>query len=97
MADIVKVSAEDMRWIAPERPLVDVVREWHEQGPALVVVTRGARGVYASGPTGHVDLPVVRRLAPRRSPRPDLLKEAAPRSKMRTLPVNRSELPFPST
>lgn len=59
MADIVKVSAEDMRWIAPDRPLADVVREWHEQGPALVVVTRGAEGVYASGPTGHVDLPAL--------------------------------------
>lgn len=49
MADIVKVSVGDMRWIAPDRPLADVVREWHEQDPALVVVTRGARGVYASG------------------------------------------------
>ncbi len=59
MADVVKVSADDLRWIAPDRPVADVVAEWHEQGPAVVVVTRGAEGVHASGPTGHVDLPAV--------------------------------------
>ena len=59
MVDVVKVSADDLRWIAPDRPLADVVSEWHEQGPALVVVTRGAEGVYASGPTGDVDLPAL--------------------------------------
>lgn len=57
MTNIVKVSAEDLRWIAPDRTLADVVSEWHEQGPALVVVTRGAAGVHASGPTGRIDLP----------------------------------------
>ncbi|MFD1150921.1 carbohydrate kinase family protein [Saccharothrix hoggarensis] len=59
LADVVKVSADDLRWIAPDRPLADVVAEWHDQGPTLVVVTRGAEGVYASGPAGHVDLPAV--------------------------------------
>ncbi|WP_267938076.1 carbohydrate kinase [Saccharothrix sp. S26] len=57
MTDIVKVSADDLRWIAPDRPFLDVVSEWHDLGPALVVVTRGAEGVYASGPTGRIDLP----------------------------------------
>lgn len=60
MVDVVKVSADDLRWIAPDRPLADVVAEWHEQGPALVVVTRGAEGVHASGPTGAVELPALR-------------------------------------
>ncbi|MFT7835808.1 carbohydrate kinase [Saccharothrix sp. BKS2] len=59
MTDIVKVSADDLRWIAPDRPLADVVAEWHEQGPALVVVTRGPEGVHASSPTGQVDLPAL--------------------------------------
>ncbi|PSL44590.1 fructokinase [Saccharothrix carnea] len=59
MVDVVKVSADDLRWIAPGRPLADVVSEWHDQGAALVVVTRGAEGVHASGPTGHVDLPAL--------------------------------------
>ncbi|MFT7839892.1 carbohydrate kinase [Saccharothrix sp. BKS2] len=59
MADIVKVSADDLEWIAPNRPPADVVAEWHQQGPVLVVVTRGADGVHASGPTGDVDLPAL--------------------------------------
>ncbi|MFI9815864.1 carbohydrate kinase family protein [Saccharothrix variisporea] len=60
MVDIVKVSADDLRWIAPDRPPAEVVAEWHDLGPALVVVTRGAEGVYASGPTGDVELPALR-------------------------------------
>ncbi|ONI91117.1 hypothetical protein ALI22I_10160 [Saccharothrix sp. ALI-22-I] len=59
MADVVKVSADDLRWIAPDRPFADVVAEWHEMGPTLVVVTRGAEGVHASGPAGRIDLPAV--------------------------------------
>ncbi|WP_309116566.1 carbohydrate kinase [Saccharothrix sp.] len=59
MTDVVKVSADDLRWIAPDRPFADVVAEWHEMGPALVIVTRGADGVHASGRTGRVDLPAV--------------------------------------
>jgi fructokinase len=59
LVDVVKVSADDLRWIAPDRSLADVVSEWHDQGPVLVVVTRGAEGVYASGPTGHVNLPAL--------------------------------------
>ncbi|MCR3754523.1 carbohydrate kinase family protein [Lentzea californiensis] len=57
MTDVAKVSTDDLRWIAPDRPLAEVVSEWHEQGPALVIVTRGAEGVYASGPSGLVELP----------------------------------------
>ncbi|MCE6999030.1 PfkB family carbohydrate kinase [Saccharothrix sp. S26] len=57
MVDVLKVSADDLRWIAPDRPLADVVAQWHGMGPALVVVTRGADGVHASGPAGPVDLP----------------------------------------
>ncbi|MFE9750247.1 carbohydrate kinase [Saccharothrix saharensis] len=59
MVDVVKVSTDDLRWIAPDRPLTDVVAEWHDHGPTLVVVTRGAEGVHASGPTGTIDLPAL--------------------------------------
>jgi fructokinase len=59
MVDVLKVSADDLRWIAPDRPLAEAVAQWHELGPSLVVVTRGADGVYASGPSGEVDLPAV--------------------------------------
>jgi fructokinase len=55
----VKVSAEDAAWIAPGVPLEDLAAQWIRHGPALVVVTRGADGVYALGPTGPVDLPGV--------------------------------------
>jgi sugar/nucleoside kinase (ribokinase family) len=47
LSDIVKVSDEDLRWLHPGRLDEDVAREWQARGPALVVVTRGARGVFA--------------------------------------------------
>jgi fructokinase len=59
LADVVKVSADDLEWIAPGRSPADVAAEWHELGPTLVVVTRGADGVYASGPAGGLRLPGV--------------------------------------
>jgi fructokinase len=59
LADIVKVSAEDLAWIAPGRPIEAVARQWREMGPTLVVVTRGGQGVHAVGPTGEVDLGAV--------------------------------------
>jgi fructokinase len=68
MTDVVKVSTDDLRWIDPDRPLAEVVSAWHEQGPALVVVTRGAEGVYASGPSGLVERPV----SPSTSPTPSV-------------------------
>jgi fructokinase len=57
LADIVKVSAEDLGWVAPGRPVEAVAREWREMGPSVVVVTRGGEGVHAVGPAGAVDLP----------------------------------------
>jgi fructokinase len=56
LADVVKVSAEDLTWIAPGRPAEAVIAEWRERGPSIVVVTRGGRGAYAVGPAGSVDL-----------------------------------------
>ena len=56
MADVVKVSAEDLAWIAPGDAVEDVAARWRERGPSLVVVTRGGRGVHAAGPAGTVDL-----------------------------------------
>jgi fructokinase len=56
LADVVKVSAEDLAWIAPGREVEAVVRDWREMGPTLVVVTRGALGTVALGPGGPVRL-----------------------------------------
>ncbi len=59
LADIVKVSDEDLAWIAPGRPVETVAREWRDMGPTLVVVTRGGKGVHGVGPAGAVDVDVV--------------------------------------
>jgi fructokinase len=54
LCDVVKVSDEDLEWLYPDRQDEDVAREWLGMGPALVVVTRGGRGVYAT--TGVLEL-----------------------------------------
>jgi fructokinase len=43
-ADVVKVSAEDLAWLLPGQPPVQVARAWRTRGPALVVVTLGPGG-----------------------------------------------------
>ncbi|MGW5055345.1 carbohydrate kinase family protein [Actinokineospora sp. NPDC004072] len=47
MADIVKVSAEDLAWLHPDADPVAVARRWAAAGPALVVVTLGSDGAHA--------------------------------------------------
>ncbi len=48
LADIVKVSEEDLDWLDPgDRPQAAKAKSLSERGPALVIVTRGAEG--ASG------------------------------------------------
>ena len=59
LADIVKVSEEDLAWVSPGRPVPAVAAEWRALGPTVVVVTRGAQGAHAVGPDGPVDLPAV--------------------------------------
>ncbi len=46
-ADIVKMSATDARWWAPERALPELAADILALGPALVVITQGADGAYA--------------------------------------------------
>jgi fructokinase len=47
ISDVVKVSDEDLQWLYPDRPDEDVARDWLGLGPALVIITRGGKGVYA--------------------------------------------------
>jgi fructokinase len=54
LCDVVKVSDEDLHWLYPDRSDQDVARGWLALGPALVVVTRGAAGVYAV--SGNLEL-----------------------------------------
>lgn len=63
LADVVKVSDEDVAWLRPGEPLEDVVADWATLGPALLVVTRGGDGATTrlarTGETHHSPAPAV--------------------------------------
>ena len=44
LADVVKVSDEDIEWLTGAAPVDEVVDRWLGMGPSLVVVTRGKHG-----------------------------------------------------
>ena len=47
LADVVKVSAEDLDWLAPGEDYAEVARAWVAHGAGVVIVTRGAEGAWA--------------------------------------------------
>jgi fructokinase len=47
MADIVKLSDEDLKWFGEEGTADEVARRWLDRGPKLVIVTGGAKGATA--------------------------------------------------
>jgi fructokinase len=47
LADVVKVSDEDLAWVVPEHSPADAAARWLDLGPAMVVVTQGAAGAFA--------------------------------------------------
>ncbi len=47
LADVVKVSDEDLAWLHPGVAPVEIARDWLGRGPALVVVTLGGEGALA--------------------------------------------------
>ncbi|NTW42124.1 MAG: carbohydrate kinase [Cellulomonadaceae bacterium] len=58
LADVVKVSDEDLAWLEPGTDPLDVARRWVTAGPAAVVVTRGGDGATAVTGSGQViDVP----------------------------------------
>jgi len=57
LADIVKVSDEDLALIAPEDPVEETARRWLDDGAGLVVVTRGGEGASAFASGIVVDTP----------------------------------------
>jgi fructokinase len=61
-ADVVKVSDEDVAWLAPGEDPLDVVRAWQAGGPALVVLTRGRDGAagVVGGRVAEVPAPTVK-------------------------------------
>ncbi|NYE36963.1 fructokinase [Nocardioides cavernae] len=54
LADVVKVSDEDLHWLHPDDDPVATATRWAGRGPGLVVVTRGADGAVAVRPDGTV-------------------------------------------
>lgn len=57
--DIVKLSDEDLRWLAPGRPEGAAIAALQAAGPALVLLTRGAAGAEAYHAGGVVQVPAV--------------------------------------
>jgi fructokinase len=47
VAQVVKVSDEDLDYLYPDRTAEDAASRWLERGPALVIVTRGSAGAFA--------------------------------------------------
>lgn len=44
LADVVKVSDEDLNWLYADTPVSQVARLWGQLGPSVVVVTQGPQG-----------------------------------------------------
>jgi len=57
LADVVKVSEEELEFLLGEVDQQAGARELLARGPSLVAVTRGAGGCYAASADGEVDLP----------------------------------------
>jgi fructokinase len=54
LADVVKLSADDLAWLLPEVEPAAVARRWADTGPALAVVTLGAAGAVGATANGVV-------------------------------------------
>ena len=52
VADVVKVSTEDLTWLVPGMSAEQVVDDWLSRGPTLVAVTLGSDGVLAGTAAG---------------------------------------------
>jgi fructokinase len=54
LADLVKASDEDLRWLYPNMDPLDVARSWLATGLAVVVVTTGEGGAFAVARSGVI-------------------------------------------
>jgi fructokinase len=62
LADVVKVSDEDLAWLHPGVAPAEIAEQWSRSGPSLVVVTHGGEGAFASTSAGariSVEAPAV--------------------------------------
>ena len=53
-ADVVKASDEDLHWIDSTRSPEEIAAAWHATGPAIVAVTMGGEGAFATCAAGTV-------------------------------------------
>lgn len=56
MTDIIKLSDEDLAWIAPKRSFDDLANQWLETGVKLIVLTKGADGAMAISRTASATI-----------------------------------------
>lgn len=59
LADVVKVSEEDLALLYPGRAIDEIAREWLQAPMQILVVTRGAAGVSGYSRKGRVEVPGV--------------------------------------
>ena len=57
MSDIVKVSTDDLAWLAPDTTFRALAEGWMASGASLVVLTRGAGGAEAMTRGAHAETP----------------------------------------
>jgi len=60
LADIVKLSEDDLAWLAPGAAFDGFARAWLERGAKLVIMTRGAEGALARSRRVAVSVPSVK-------------------------------------
>ncbi len=59
MADLVKVSEEDLDWLDPGQPARDAARALLAYGPKVILLTRGPAGATLVSASGSTDVPAV--------------------------------------
>jgi fructokinase len=60
MADIVKLSDEDLKWMSPSADPDSFAKDWLKQGAKIVVITRGGEGAVAFSKLGKTEIPGVK-------------------------------------
>ncbi|RFC68811.1 MULTISPECIES: carbohydrate kinase family protein [Mesorhizobium] len=60
MADIVKLSDEDLDWFGEPGTTQEIAARWLTLGPKLIVITKGASGLVAYSKDHHITVPAER-------------------------------------
>lgn len=60
MADIMKISDEDVKWMTGKQDFAAAAKKWLKSGAKIVVITRGGEGVEAYTKSGNISLPAVK-------------------------------------